>query len=423
MFDLDRWTEIISALKKNKLRSFLTAFGVFWGIFMLVVMASAGLGLERGVQDGVKNFATNSCFIWTERTSKPFKGYLRGRRWVFDNTDIDYLKANVDGLEHLAPRLFGWNLRTGDNTIRGERTGSFNIMGDYPVYNEIDGHTLLKGRFINHIDITEKRKVCVIGERVEEMMFKKDEDPIGQYLKVMGIYFQVIGVHKPDNPNVNFSGRKTETIYMPFSTMQQAYNYGNEVHFLALTANKGTSVKQVEDQVIKILKERHQVAPDDTQALAHINIEKQFKQMSMLFTGIRLLVWIVGIGTLIAGVIGVSNIMLVIIKERTQEIGVMRALGATPGKIIGQIISESVFLTLIAGWFGLTLGVLVTEAANYAIEMQRSAGGEIFLRDLGIDFGIGISALLVLVATGALAGLIPAKRAIQIKPIDALRDE
>ncbi|TKG94585.1 ABC transporter permease [Puteibacter caeruleilacunae] len=425
MFDLDRWTEIFSALKKNKLRSFLTAFGVFWGIFMLMILAGAGNGLQNGVQHGMKSFATNSCFVWTDPTSKPYKGFKRGRRWEFDNTDNEYLRQKVDKIEYMAPRLFGWNLRTGDNTIRGKHTGSFTIMGDYPVYNNIDPHDLLKGRFINEIDIKEKRKVCVIGTRVEELMFEKDENPIGQYLKVMGIYYQVVGVHDPENPNVNFGGRKEETIYLPFTTMQQAYNYGNEVHFYAITAKKGNNVAEMEKEIITLLKKRHSIHPDDSQAVAHVNVEKQVKQMDMLFMGINILVWIVGVGTLLAGVIGVSNIMLVIVKERTQEIGIQRALGATPGRIIGQIMLESVFLTTLAGYIGLSLGVFLLAGVNSLLDSIRASGNgdNLFIRDVEVDLTLALISLTVLIIAGLFAGLIPARRAIQIKPIDALRDE
>lgn len=422
MFDLDKWTEILKVLGKNKMRTFLTALGVGWGILMLVLMASAGIGLENGVKQNVKNFETNSCFLWTSRTSKPYKGYLRGRYWSFENSDIKLLEERVEGIDLIAPRLGGWRLRSGNNTVRGKRTGSFNIMGDYPAYNIIDQHELLEGRFINDIDIKEKRKVCVIGERVREMLFEKGEEAAGQYVKILGIYYQVVGVHKPQN-NVNFGGRKTETIYLPFTTMQQAYNYGDQIHMFAITAKKGYSVSRVEQQVLKLVKASHDIAPDDMQAVAHLNIERQALQMEMLFLGIRFLVWIVGIGTLLAGVIGVSNIMLVIVKERTQEIGVMRAIGATPRAILGQIVMESVVLTTISGWLGLFIGVVITELANKGFELMREQGKNLFFRDLGIDLNIAIYSLIILVIAGILAGLIPANRAIRIKPIDALRAE
>lgn len=419
MFDLDLWKEILSALKQNRMRSFMTAFGVFWGIFMLIIMSGAGRALENGVMEGVKAFATNSAFFWTERTSKPYEGFQRGRRWIYNNQDIEYIRQSVKEIEYLSPRLFGWQ-QNGDNTIRGERTGAFNIYGDYPDYFKIDGWTPVKGRLMNEIDVLQKRKVCVIGERVEEVMFDKDEDPIGQYLKISGVYFQVVGVIHPETRINIGGGKKEETIIIPFSTMQTAYNYGDEIHFFSVTATQGTSVSSLEEKLKRILKERHKIAPDDMQAIGSFNIEAEFKKFSMLFLGIQALTWIVGIGTLLAGVIGVSNIMLVIIKERTQEIGIQRAIGATPGKIMLHIIAESVFLTVMAGYIGLSLGVALLEVLN---QILLAAGDEVFFRNPEVNLTMALSALAVLVFSGAFAGFIPARRAIKIKPIDALRDE
>lgn len=422
MFDIERWNEIWNALTKNKLRSFLTAFGVFWGIFMLIVMTGAGNGLKHGIYDGVSKFAVNSAFMWTQRTGEPYKGFKRGRFWNMNTTDITYIEDHVQGIKYLAPKLFGWRERSGDNTVRDNRTGAFNIMGDYPVYTKIDPVTMVKGRWINEIDIRDKRKVCVIGEKVEESMFDKSENPIGKYLKVSGVYFQVIGVLKPET-RVNFNGRKEETIFLPFTTMQQAYNYGNEVHLIAVTSKKGVSVSSLEDQILTIIKKRHSIAPKDEQAIRSINIEKQFQQMNGLFLGISILTWIVGIGTLMAGVIGVSNIMLVIVKERTREIGIQRALGATPKIIISQIVLESVVLTTLAGYIGLSLGVGLLELISNVLAKMNSGGDGVFYKDPTIDLPVALAALAVLILAGLFAGSIPAKRALQIKPIDALRDE
>ena len=419
MFDLDLWKEILSALKQNRMRSFMTAFGVFWGIFMLIIMSGAGRALENGVLDGVKAFATNSAFFWTERTSVPYEGFQRGRRWDYDNQDIEYIRQNVKEVEYLSPRLFGWQ-QNGDNTVRGERTGAFNIYGDYPDYFKIDGWTPVKGRLMNEIDVMEKRKVCVIGERVVEVMFASDEDPIGQYLKISGVYFQVVGVIHPETRINIGGGKKEETIIIPFTTMQTAYNYGNVIHFFSVTAKKGYKVSDLQEKLKSILKDRHKISPDDLQAVGSFNIEAEFIKFNALFTGIQVLTWIVGIGTLFAGIIGVSNIMLVIIKERTQEIGIQRAIGATPAKIITHIVAESVFLTVMAGYVGLSLGVGLLEILSKILE---AGGDELFFRNPQVNLNMALSALMVLVIAGIFAGLIPAKRAINIKPIDALRDE
>ena len=403
------------------MRSFMTAFGVFWGIFMLIIMSGAGKALENGVMDGIKAFASNSAFFWTEPTSKPYKGFQRGRRWSYKNTDIEYIKANISDIEYLSPRLFGPNSRGGDNTIRGKKSEPFNIYGDYPEFFKIDPWTPVKGRLINQIDILQNRKVCNIGERVAEVMFEKDEDPIGEYLKINGVYFQVVGVIKGET-RVNIGGgRKPETIILPFSTMQKTYNFGDRVHFFSLTSAPGVPVSKVEARLKELMKERHSIAPDDLQAVGSFNIEVEWKKYMGLFTGIQILTWIVGIGTLLAGVIGVSNIMLVIIKERTQEIGIQRAIGATPGKVITHIVAESVFLTVLAGYVGLALGVGILEIIN--MTMEKGSSDDIFLRNPEVSFEMAVAALAVLVVSGIFAGLIPAKRAVSIKPIDALRDE
>lgn len=397
----------------------MTAFGVFWGIFMLIIMSGAGKALENGVLDGVKAFASNSAFFWTERTSVPFAGFQRGRRWHYDTDDIKYIRDNVKEVEYLSPRLFG-NDQAGNNTIRGERTGAFQVYGDYPEYFKIDRWTPIQGRLINEIDMLQERKVCVIGERVLEVMFAKEENPIGQYLKINGVYFQVVGViHAETRINIG-GGKKEETIIIPFTTMQKAYNFGNVVYFFSVTSTKGTRVSDLEENLKKIIKDRHKIAPDDLQAIGSFNIEKEFMKFSSLFLGIQVLTWIVGIGTLLAGVIGVSNIMLVIIKERTQEIGIQRAIGATPGTVIKHIVAESVFLTVMAGYIGLSLGVGVLEILNRILE---SAGDEMFFRNPQVNLSMALSALGVLVVAGIIAGLIPAKRAVSIKPIDAIRDE
>lgn len=423
MFDIDRWNEIWNALAKNKIRSLLTAFGVFWGIFMLIVMAGAGKGLENGIVQGVSRFATNSAFLWTDRTSEPYKGFKRGRNWNMEAEDIQYLKNNVPELEIITPKNFGGRYGNGSNVIRGKKNGTFNIKGDYPDYVKIDPCTVLKGRWINEMDIRDKRKVCVIGEKVFEQMFEPKDDPLGQYLKISGVYYQVVGVIKPET-RININGRTEESISLPFTTMLQTYNMGNQVHFLAITAKKGVPVSVLEEKVKTFIKKKHSIAPTDIQALNSVNIEKEFKQMSGLFLGIQILTWIVGVGTLLAGVIGVSNIMLVIIKERTKEIGVQRALGATPGVIIKQIMLESVVLTTVAGYIGLSLGVGLLELVSRALASQATKPGEnIFFTNPEVSLTVAIAALIVLIVAGLFAGMIPASRAIQIKPIDALREE
>jgi len=420
MFDIDRWQEIYAALKSNKLRTFLTAFGVFWGIFMLIIMLGSGKGLENSVFEDMGDFATNSAFIWTRKTTMPYKGFTRGRRYNFTNDDMKALKDNIPEIDILAPRLQGWGGDGENNVTHGIKTGSFTIQGDYPEINKIDPNKILEGRFINYKDIKQSRKVCAIGTRVKEVLFEEDEEAIGKYIRVKGIYFQVVGVIAPIS-KINIGGQKDQTIYLPFTSLQKAYNYGDVVHYFSVTAKENIPVSVVDKKCRTLLKERHHIHPDDDQAVGGFNMEEEFKKMRGLFTGISVLIWIVGTGTLMAGVIGVSNIMLIIVKERTKEIGVQRAIGATPARIISQIIMESVVLTAIAGYIGLVVGVGLIELINIALDSSGSDGE--FFRHPSVDFGIAMTALGILVVSGAFAGLIPAQRAISIKPIDALRDE
>lgn len=418
MFDIDLYKEIWQAISKNKMRSFLTAFGVFWGLFMLIALSGAGNGLQTGIETQMKGFATNAAFIWTENTSKPYKGFKKGRSWDMDNGDMEAIIQNVPEIEYLVPRLQGWKQNTTNNTMYNNRYGTFYLNGDYPNLANVEPFNMTQGRFINEIDIRETRKVCVIGPDVAEVLFKHGEDPLGEYIRVSGVYFQVIGVFKTSN-NISFGYDKRKAIHIPFTTMQRTFNYGNSVHFFSFTAQKDIPVSVAEEKIRSILRKRHDIAPDDLQAVGGFNIENEFKMLANLFLGVRILIFIVGLGTLLAGIIGISNIMLVIVKERTKEIGVKRALGATPGNIIQQILLESVLLTTIAGYLGLALGVLLNEGIGAAFAQDPD---NIFLNPQ-IDLKFGLSALLILVIAGTLAGLLPANRAVRVKPIDAIRDE
>jgi putative ABC transport system permease protein len=415
VFDLNRWQEIWFTITHNKSRSFLTAFGVFWGMFMLVVMVGAGVALQRGMSANIEGFATNSCFFWTESTTEPYKGFKKGRNWNIVNEDLPILLRKVPEIQHIAPILFGGN--SANNTTRKDKSGTFNVKGNYPSYNLIVESKMIYGRYINDIDLSEKRKVCVIGERVYEVLFDKAEDPIGKNIQVNGIYFQVVGVAR-NKSTVNIGGKGEESIILPFSTMQQAFNQGNKVHFIAATAQPGIKVKVIQDKISEILKAQHSISPTDKPSLTSINIEDQFTMFLYLGLGIGFLIWFVGMGTLIAGGIGVSNIMLVTVRERTREIGIRRALGATPGNIISQIMSESIILTLIAGISGLMVGVGLLQIVGVVL-----SSGDQFFKDPQISFTVGIAALFILLVIGTLAGFIPANRAMSIKPIEAIREE
>ena len=415
MFDIDRWQEIWITITHNKSRSVLTAFGVFWGMLMLVLMVGAGNALEKGMTSQIEGFATNSCFFATERTTLPYKGFRKGRRWDMTNSDLPVIREKVKELQYISPVLFaGGNDR---NVVRGEKNGSYLVKGCYPEYDLIEKSKMIYGRYVNNIDIAEKRKVCVIGERIYEVLFQKGEDPTGKQIRVNGIYFQVIGVARSTS-GVSIGGQTAETVVLPFSTMQQAFNQGNVIHFLAATAKKGVPVKMVQEEIVEILKRQHQIAPDDKEAVFTMNIEEQFKMFNYLGIGIAALIWIVGLGTLFAGAIGVSNIMLVTVRERTREIGIRRALGATPRNIIGQILSESIVLTLVAGLSGIVIGVGLLRATGIVLSQ-----GDQFFKDPQISFGMAMASLIILIIIGTFAGYLPAQRAMLIKPVEAIGEE
>lgn len=399
----------------------MTAFGVFWGILMLIIMMGSGNGLRNAVFDGFQDFATNSAFMWTRQTSIPYKGLPRGRHWNFNNDDMLALKENVKEIGYLAPRLQPWSGNGENNVVRGIKTANYNIYGDYPAFFRIDPVNMLAGREINDIDILENRKVAVIGKQVRDELFEKHENPIGQYIRIRGVYFQVVGVFEPRNKNINFGGDKEKSIFLPFTSLQIAYNMGDQVHFIAVTAKKNIPVSVVEKRVMTLLAERNKIAPEDEMAFGHFNLEEEFNKMNGLFTGINVLIWIVGIGTLFAGVIGVSNIMLIVVKERTHEIGIQRSIGATPWKIIGQILMESVSLTALSGMIGLVLGVALLELINY--QMSNSGSDGAMFKNPEVDFSIAVTALIVLIFAGIFAGFIPARKAVSIKPVEALRAE
>ncbi len=415
IFDLDWWQEIWITITKNKSRSVLTAFGVFWGMFMIVIMVGSGSALQNGIMSQVEGFATNSCFIQSSTTSEAYKGFRKGRWWNIVNEDIPILQQKVTELEHIAPVLFGG--RSTNNVVRGDKSGSYSIKGNYPSYNRIEENKLIYGRYINDIDILEKRKVCVIGERVYEEMIGKGNAPIGQSIRVNGIYFQIIGVARSSS-GISIGGRSEEAVVLPFTTMQQVFNMGNTVHFIAATAKPGVKVNLLEKRIKEELRTLHTISPTDEKSVWSMNMEEQFNMFHYLGLGITWLIGFVGIGTLIAGGIGISNIMLVTVRERTKEIGIRRALGATPQNIIVQIMSESVVLTIIAGILGLMVGVGIL----YMVGIGLSQGDQ-FFKDPQISFGLAMASLITLLGIGTVAGYMPARRAMHIKPIEAIREE
>ncbi len=417
IFEKDSWQEIFATMKKNKLRTFLTAFGVFWGIFMLVIMLGSGSGLRHGVLKEFQGSATNSFFVWTETTTKAYKGMKPGRNYNFQNADTKVLNQMPE-LAVVSPQnqLGGYN--GGNNVTRGVKTGNFQVMGEYPSITQVENIKLKAGRFINQNDILEKRKVCVVGPRVVDVLFKSQEQAVGDFIKINGIYFKVIGIIIPQGAGQQYREQE-QKIHVPFSTFQNAFNYGDIVGWFSITSKKEIPASVAEEKVISVLKERHKVSPQDNQGVGHWNTEVQFNKMNGLFIGIEWLVWFVGAGTLAAGVIGVSNIMLIVVKERTKEIGVKRALGATPFNITFQIMLESLFLTSISGLLGLLAGMGIIKLINSLTPPDSTS----MFQNPTVDVSVVLGALSILLISGAFAGLIPARKANTISPVEALRYE
>lgn len=416
IIDIDRWEEILVTITRNKTRSVLTAFGVFWGIFMLVTLIGGGNGMQNMLSKSFSGFATNSCFVMSGTTSEAYKGFRKGRHWSLTTQDVKVLRTNIKEIAYISPILFGG--RTSNNTVYGDKSYTSGIRGVFSEYEKLEAQPMMFGRFINDMDVKEERKVCVLGIRIYSALFKKGENPIGKYIRVSGVYYRVVGVLGDSNTNVQIGGRPEETITLPFTTMQKTNRTGNEVHLIGMTGKPGVEISSIEKQAETIIKQNHMIAPNDAQAVFILNFEKMFKQFDNLFLGIHLLIWIVGLGTLFAGIIGVSNIMMVTVRERTGEIGIRRAIGAKPFDIMRQILSESMVLTCIAGMMGICFAVLVLQVVNVGISADKG-----YEAGFQISFGTAIGATVILLTLGSIAGLAPAFRAMSIKPIEAIREE
>lgn len=421
MFDIDNINEIWQTIARNKTRSLLTAFGVFWGIFILVILLACGNGFNNGLLSQIEGFATNSTFMISSPTTEAYKGYQKGRDWNADMSDIEAIKKIVKGVDMVSPIYSQWTYNGENNVFYGTKGGNFSLKGVMPNYIDIDRCKVLYGRFINETDISEARKVCVLGKKAYEDIIGIDKNPLGMMIKANGIYYQVVGVVEAYNSKVSISGSMSETVILPLTTMQIAYNMGSKFDFFVFTTARGYNTKDLQKEIKNLLRERHDIAPTDEGAFVCFDFEEVFTMFEYLFIGIKILIWIVGIGTLLSGVVGVSNIMLVTIKERTREIGVRRALGAKPGVIIRQVMSESLLLTVLAGIVGLVLGVgIMAIVAGFVNNMPSD---DVMFLDPQIGFSVAIAATIIVILSGLLAGVLPAIRAIQIKAIDAIREE
>ena len=419
MFKRDRWDEILEVLTSNWLRTLLTAFGVFWGIFILILLLAAGKGLENGIKQDFGDIATNTMFMWTRRVSKSYQGMSKGRRFNYKTSDVVDIRQNVPDLRFISPRnqLGGFN--GSNNVVRGLKTGAYDVYGDYPEIINQDPMDITSGRFINYGDINEKRKVAIIGEGVQSGLYEKGEPPIGTYIKIQGVNFMVIGTYKKKTTGGN-GEEDQKQIYIPFTSFSQAFNMGDRVGWMAITANDGTPITDIKSKIFDIVKKNHKIHPDDERAIGHFDLYEQYRKVENLFMALKVIAYFVGILVLLSGVIGVSNIMLIVVKERTKEIGIRRALGASPGNIRSQILTESVFLIIISGMAGIVFGALLIYILNYVLDMSGSID---MFANPSVNLRVIVSALVILLVSGLLAGLIPAQNAIKLKPVDALRSE
>jgi putative ABC transport system permease protein len=416
VFDIDNWREITATLRKNKLRTVLTGLGVFLGIVILLLMIGFGSSLEKGVKRRMAGFATNAVFVWSQRTTKPYAGLPVGRQIQYDTRDIEAL-ARLPGVLHLAPRSQRGGFAQGSNVRYGTKTGAFQVSGDYPAFQYVQTPVMRAGRFLNQRDLDERRKVAVLGEGVVEQLYE-GTDPTGTYIEANGVYFQVVGVFGSKQTGQQ-ADRILNTIHIPFTTFQQAFNFNDRVGFFAIVGQPGVDGVALEEQIKATLKQRHRVAPDDDNAIGSWNTAKEFGKMNMLFFLINLVMWVAGTMCLFAGVVGVSNIMLITVRERTKEIGVRKALGATPASVIRMIVSEATALTVIFGFLGVAASVALLEFVGNVLEKLP----DLPFAPPDLNLTIALTAAAVIAVFGVLAGLLPAYYAAKIQPVEALRTE
>ena len=411
ILDIDKWQEILSTMKKNKLRTFLTGFSVAWGIFMLIILLGSGNGLENGVRKEFEGDATNTLWIWQGQTSLAYKGMQPGRNIQFTNEDYDLVNTKVPYIDKISSRLNIWQNTT---LSYGNQYGTYDIIACHPAYGYYEYLEIQNGRFLNPQDVEDFNKIVVISTIVKDALFK-GEEPLGKYIKVSGIPFKVVGIFSDPGGD-----RDNRRVYITISTAQKVFNMGNQIHNMAIIT-KDISVDQsklmVED-VRKNLATKHKFDPTDQRAIGIWNNLENYKKFQDLFSSIRIFVWIIGMGTIIAGIVGVSNIMMIVVKERTQEIGVRKALGATPWSVISLILQESILITAFAGYIGLVMGVGLLELIKPIFENSGN-----FFRNPEVNFNIAVSATLLLIVCGALAGFVPARKASKVKPVEALRYE
>ena len=418
MFNRDRWSEILEVLTTNWFRTVLTAFGVFWGILILIILLAAGKGLENGVKADFGDTATNSMYMWTRRTTKAHEGLPKNRRFNFKLEDVEAIKENIPNMRYVSPRNQLGGFRGTNNVVRGLKTGAYNVYGDYPEIIKQEPMKITSGRFINHNDIDDNRKVAVIGNGVRNELYELGEEVLGTYIKIQGVNFMVIGTYKNNTNDRGEEGEKQ--IFIPFTSFAQAFNTANRVGWMAITAEDNYPISDVKMDIIGLMKKRHKVHPEDTRAIGFNDVYENFSRVDRLFNALQLVAYFVGTLVLLSGIIGVSNIMLIVVKERTKEIGIRRALGEGPWSIRKQILLESIFLTIMSGMLGIVMGALFIYGVNALLD--ASGPVDMFMNP-SVNLGVVVIALTILIIAGLMAGYIPAQSAIRVKPIDALRTE
>ncbi|MCR5471972.1 MAG: ABC transporter permease [Prevotella sp.] len=412
--DIDTYREILDTLTRNKSRSFLTGFGVFWGVFMLVALIGGGQGMKELLNQNFEGFATNSAMIWAQPTTKAYKGFRKGRRWDMEYKDVQRLKSRIPELEVVSPVLFS----NGGTAYFGDRKTTVSINGVQEDYQRVSEPKMRYGRYLNDMDVAQRRKVCVIQKKTYKDLFPGGGDPCGSFIRVDSVYYQIVGVDYSSAEGISFGGESGTTMLLPITLMQQTYNMGQNVHMIAVTGKKGVVMSTITNRIRETIARAHTIDPEDEQGVMVFNTEVLFQMLDSLFKGVNFLIWLVGLGTLLAGAIGVSNIMMVTVRERTIEIGIRRAIGATPKMILSQIISESIVLTMVAGMSGILFAVMILQM----LELANTEDG-ILAAHFQVGFWTAIFAALAIAAMGVLAGLAPAARAMSIKPVDAMRDE
>ena len=410
---MDTYKEIMETLTRNKSRSLLTGFGVFWGVFMLVVLLGGGQGLKELLSNNFQGFATNSALVFAQPTTKPYDGFRKGRQWNMVYQDVERLRAQVPELDVVTPMVSQWQRIV----TAGDKKTTAGVKGLQPAYAKVEEPQIRYGRYINDMDMAQRRKVCVLGKKVYKTLFPGGGDPCGQLVRVDSVYYRVVGVDYAAG-EIKVNGGAEESVIVPITLMQETYGLGDAVHLISVTGKPGVVMSDVAPVMRAVIGRAHRVDPTDEKAITVFNTEVMFGMVDSLFTGVNFLIWLVGIGTLLAGAIGVSNIMMVTVKERTIEIGIRRAIGATPRTILGQIVAESILLTAVAGMSGILFAVAILQL----LEMANTTDG-IVAAHFQVGFWTAVGAVVLLALLGVLAGLAPAVRAMAIKPVDAMRDE